>query len=114
MGGLQIVAASVSLCIICSLLYRPASVYHPQRDAILHLRKYMRQFLGKSRTKHKTVLDVLVRLKDRTVRLILVCGLLSSVCLYTPILVGVSQARQQAELSQTQLSLLQLMLGLAF
>ena len=112
--GLQIVALSVSLCIICSLLYRPASVYHPQRDAILHLRKYMRQFLGKSRYKHKTVLDVLVKLKDRTVRLILVCGLLSSVCLHTPILVGVSQARQAAQLSQTQLSLLQVLLGLAY
>ena len=112
--GLQLVALAVSLCIIFSLLYRPASVYHPQRDAILHLRKYMRQFLGKSRYKHKTVLDVLMKLKDRTVRLILVCGLLSSVCLYTPIFVGVSQARQAAELSQSELTILQLLLGLAY
>ena len=112
--GLQIVAASVSLCILCSLLYRPASVYHPQREAILHLRKYMRQFLGKSRYKPRSVLDVLRRLKDKTVRLVLLCGLLSSVCLYTPILVGVSQARQAAQLSQSQLGLLQLLLGLAF
>ena len=112
--GLQLVALAVSLCIIFSLLYRPASVYHPQRDAILHLRKYMRQFLGKSRYKHKSVLDLLGRLKDRTVRLVLVCGLLSSVCLHTPLLVGVSQARQEGDLSQTQLSLLQVLLGLLY
>ena len=112
--GLQVVALSVSLCILCSLLFRPASVYHPQREAILHLRKYMRQFLGKSRSKPKTVLDVLTRLKDRTVRLILACGFLSSVCLFTPIFIGVSQARQSGQLSQTELGLLQLLLGLAF
>ena len=111
--GLQIVAVSVSLSIILALLYRPASVYHPQRSAILHMRQYMRQMLGKSRYKQKTVRDVLNKLRNRTVRMILVCGFISSLCLHTPLLIGASQARQSGQ-SQMQILLLQSVLGLAF
>lgn len=36
--GLQIVTVLVSLSFFMGLLYRPASLYHPQRRAILHLK----------------------------------------------------------------------------
>lgn len=36
--GLQFVAVLVSLSFFMGLLYRPASLYHPQRRAILHLK----------------------------------------------------------------------------
>ena len=111
--GLQIISASVSLCIIPALLYRPASVYHPQRNAILHMRQYMRQVLGKARHRHKTVSDVLAKLKNRTVRMILLCGFISSLCLHTPLFIGATQARKSGR-SPQQIIILQLLLGLAY
>jgi hypothetical protein len=36
--GLQAVTGLVSLSFFMALLYRPASLYHPQRRAILHLK----------------------------------------------------------------------------
>lgn len=36
--GLQAVAGSMALSFFMGLLYRPASLYHPQRRAILHLK----------------------------------------------------------------------------
>ena len=37
-SGLQIVAALTSISFFVGLLYRPASLYHPQRRAIQHLK----------------------------------------------------------------------------
>lgn len=36
--GLQLVTVLVSLSFFMGLLYRPASLYHPQRRAIIHLK----------------------------------------------------------------------------
>lgn len=36
--GLQLVTGLMSLSFFMGLLYRPASLYHPQRRAILHIK----------------------------------------------------------------------------
>lgn len=44
--GLQAVAALMSLSFFMGLLYRPASLYHPQRRAILHLKNQRKKVNG--------------------------------------------------------------------
>jgi len=41
--GFQIMALVVSLCFFLGVLYRPASLYHPQRRAILHLKSLQKK-----------------------------------------------------------------------
>ena len=110
--GLQILSGVFSLCILTSLLLRPASVYHPQRRAILHMRQYMRAVLGKTqrRGERRSMRDLVTRLRHRSVRVVMISGCLSSVCLLTPVLIGSSLA----ELSHHQTLLLQLSLGCSY
>lgn len=42
-AGLQIIAGLCSISIFVGLLYRPASLYHPQRRAIQHLKNQRRK-----------------------------------------------------------------------
>lgn len=50
--GLQIVAALTALSFFMGLMYRPASLYHPQRRAIQHL-KNQRKKVSKNEEKKK-------------------------------------------------------------
>ena len=109
--GLQIISASVSLCIIPALLYRPASVYHPQRNAILHMRQYMRQILGKTRTKSRAATDLRSKLRHRSVRAVLAAASVSSIGLLCPLVTGASTGRE-AGMTEGQLVMLQVSLGL--
>ena len=111
--GLQTISACVSLCVLTSLVLRPASVYHPQRHAILHMRQYMRQVLGKTRYKKRTVMDTMTILRTRAVKVILISGMISAVGLYTPLLSGSSIARHSGY-TDTTLVWVQVGLGLAF
>lgn len=43
--GLQIVAALTSISFFVGLLYRPASLYHPQRRAIQHLKNQRKKVM---------------------------------------------------------------------
>ena len=45
--GLQIFAAIMSSIFVLSVLYRPASLYHPQRRAILHLKNQRKKIKEK-------------------------------------------------------------------
>ena len=111
--GLQITTGVVSVSVLTSLMLRPASVYHPQRHAILHMRHYMRQVLGKTRYKHKGILETLARCKTRTVRMLLVTGALSSIGLLTPLLIGPTLARW-SDVSETQVMLMHMLQGISF
>lgn len=97
--GLQMMSGLFTLTILTSLLLRPASVYHPQRHAILHMRQYMRQILGKSqRPQARSLRDTVARLvSNRSVRVVLVSGGLSSLCLLTPLLYGHTQWSLQSQ-----------------
>lgn len=43
--GLQAVTGLVSISFFMGLLYRPASLYHPQRRAILHLKNQRKKVI---------------------------------------------------------------------
>lgn len=48
--GLQAVTGLVSISFFMGLLYRPASLYHPQRRAILHLKNQRKKVIYDTRT----------------------------------------------------------------
>ena len=110
--GLQVMAGSLGgLCVLTSFLLRPASVYHPQRHAILHMRQYMRQILGKTRTKSRAHTDLRSKLRHRSVRAVLAAASVSSIGLLCPLVTGASHGRE-AGMSEGQLVMLQVGLGL--
>ena len=110
--GLQLMAGSLGgLCVLASLLLRPASVYHPQRHAILHMRQYMRQVLGKTRARSRSSTDLRSKLRHRSVRAVLAAASLSSVGLLCPLVTGASLGRETG-MTETQLVMLQVSLGL--
>ena len=110
--GLQVMAGSLGgLCVLTSLLLRPASVYHPQRHAILHMRQYMRQILGKTRTKSRAATDLRSKLRHRSVRAVLAAASVSSIGLLCPLVTGASIGRE-AGMTEGQLVMLQVSLGL--
>ena len=110
--GLQVMAGSLGvLCVLTSFLLRPASVYHPQRHAILHMRQYMRQILGKTRTKSRAHTDLRSKLRHRSVRAVLAAASVSSIGLLCPLVTGASLGRE-AGMSEGQLVMLQVSLGL--
>ena len=78
--GLQALAGLTTVSSLASLAYRPASLYHPQRQAILHLQSHMRlQKLGQPRLKPaRDCWPSFTLLASPTVRLLLLSSLLSS------------------------------------
>lgn len=50
--GLQIVAALTALSFFMGLMYRPASLYHPQRRAIQHLKNQRKKVAKRKRVLH--------------------------------------------------------------
>ena len=110
--GLQVTAGSVGgLCVLTSLLLRPASVYHPQRHAILHMRQYMRQILGKTRVKSRASADLRSKLRHRSVRAVLAAASVCSIGLLCPLITGASLGREDG-MTEGQLVMLQVSLGL--
>ena len=89
--GLQVIAASTSGLFFLGMFYRSASLYHPQRRAILHL-KDMSKKKGKDKAKvgNKPPYFDFATLKVRSLQVILVCTSLSSFGAYSPIIYFVS------------------------
>lgn len=54
--GLQIVAALTALSFFMGLMYRPASLYHPQRRAIQHLKNQRKKVSTKNILAHEGLL----------------------------------------------------------
>lgn len=68
------------------LFYRSATLYHPQRRAILHLKTQRRKVKEKNRsTKREKLIDTKT-LRSQTVRIILVSSAFSAFGIYIPIL----------------------------
>ncbi|KNC25389.1 hypothetical protein FF38_07564 [Lucilia cuprina] len=117
--GLQIVAALTSISFFVGLLYRPASLYHPQRRAIQHLknqRKKMRDHKNNNPPVEPNILKKLLQdisnLKSGTVKILLLTSAVAALGIYTPMFtMSLNAAKEGSDVQE--LVLLQTMLGMS-
>lgn len=83
--GLQAVTGVVFLTFILGTFYRSASLYHPQRRAILHLKNQKRKIKDKNKTDDRPPFFDFSTLKSKTVRILLVSTGISAFGINTPI-----------------------------
>ena len=93
--GLQQITGLLVTTFLLGTFYRSASLYHPQRRAILHLKTQKRKIKNKDKEKNKLQDDrppffEFTTLKSRTVRIILFSALVSHVGIYSPLFFLVS------------------------
>ena len=95
--GLQAMLSLTILAFFLGLFFRPASLYHPQRDAISHIKHQKEKVKGintkeklKQKKKASLLLDISF-MRNRSIRIFLVCSSISSLGIYTPLfyLVGI-------------------------
>ncbi|XP_076623740.1 uncharacterized protein LOC143343082 [Colletes latitarsis] len=110
--GLQAVTGVVFLTFILGTFYRSASLYHPQRRAILHLKNQKRKIKDKNKTDDRPPFFDFSTLKSKTVRILLVSTGISAFGINTPIFYLAHQAEEEG-LGDTVI-LLQAYLGLAW
>ena len=89
--GLQAISAILSSLFFVGMFYRSASLYHPQRRAILHL-KDMSKKKGKDKAKieNKPPYFDFSTLRLKSLQVILLCTFLTSFGAYSPIIYFVS------------------------
>ncbi|XP_046490646.1 monocarboxylate transporter 10 isoform X1 [Neodiprion pinetum] len=110
--GLQAVTGVVFLTFILGTFYRSASLYHPQRRAILHLKNQKRKIKDKNKVDDRPPFFDFSTLKSKTVRILLVSTGISAFGINTPIFYLAHQAEEEG-LGDTVV-LLQAYLGLAW
>jgi hypothetical protein len=93
--GLQVVAGLVAISFLMALFFRSASLYHPQRRAILHLKSQKRKIKIKEKDKKKLQEETpkfmdFKALKSKTVQILLCSISLGSFGLYAPFFYFVS------------------------
>ncbi|XP_046670500.1 LOW QUALITY PROTEIN: monocarboxylate transporter 2-like [Homalodisca vitripennis] len=110
--GLQLVTVTVFLTFFLGTFYRSASLYHPQRRAILHLKNQKRKIKDKNKTDDRPPFFDFSTLRSKTVRILLVSTGISAFGINTPIFYLAHQAEEDG-LGDTAL-LLQTYLGLAW
>ncbi|EDW64667.2 uncharacterized protein Dvir_GJ21180 [Drosophila virilis] len=117
--GLQIVAALTALSFFMGLMYRPASLYHPQRRAIQHL-KNQRKKLREKKPKLTQEVESPTRylfldissLKSVTVKILLMTSSVAAFGIYTPMfLMALNAAKEGSDVQE--LVLLQTFLGIS-
>lgn len=112
--GLQAVTGVLVLAFFLSAVYRSASLYHPQRRAILHLknqRRKVRPVKEKKGLKRPPLID-LSPLQSRPAKVLLLAAGLAAFGLYTPVFFLALQGFQEG-LEESALVLLQTFLGFA-
>ncbi|XP_012235173.1 monocarboxylate transporter 11-like [Linepithema humile] len=112
--GLQSVTGALSLAFFLGLIYRSASLYHPQRRAILHLknqRSKVKEKKSASKVPRQPLVD-LSPLGSRPVRMLMLAAGAAGFGLYTPAFYIALQGYQDG-LEASALVLLQTCLGLA-
>ena len=92
---MQAVTGVVFITFLLGTFYRSASLYHPQRRAILHLKSQKRKIKNKDKEKNKVQDDAppffdFTTLRSRTVQLLLGSIAIASVGMNTPIFYLVS------------------------
>ncbi|KAF5286025.1 hypothetical protein FQA39_LY16467 [Lamprigera yunnana] len=110
--GLQVVTGAVSITFILGTFYRSASLYHPQRRAILHIKNQKRKIKDKNKLEDKIPFFDFSTLKSKTVRILLASTGISAFGINTPIFYLAYQA--EAEGLGDSTVLLQMYLGLAW
>jgi ABC-type bacteriocin/lantibiotic exporter with double-glycine peptidase domain len=83
--GLQAVTGVVFLTFILGTFYRSASLYHPQRRAILHLKNQKRKIKDKNKADDRPPFFDFSTLKSKTVKILLVSTGISAFGINTPI-----------------------------
>ncbi|XP_045125232.1 monocarboxylate transporter 10-like isoform X3 [Portunus trituberculatus] len=111
--GLQAVTGVVFLTFLMGTFYRSASLYHPQRRAILHLKNQKRKIKEKNRQEDKPPFFDITTLKSKTVQILLLSIGLSSFGITSPIIYLAHQAEEQG-LGDSSVLLLQTYLGLGW
>ena len=96
--GLQALTGVITTLFVLGTFYRSASLYHPQRRAILHLKSQKRKIKSKDKEKNKSTVNEdttppffdFTTLKSRTVQILLVSTMVAGLGLYAPLLYMVS------------------------
>ena len=87
--GLQILTLLITVTFFLGMFYRSASLYHPQRRAIMHLKNQKRKIKMKKEDKSKLleekvpIIDFYV-LKSKTIKILLTSTAVTSLGLSTP------------------------------
>ena len=96
--GLQAMQALTILAFFLGIFFRSASLYHPQRDAISHIKHQKEKVKGinskeklKQKKKKSPLLDFSF-MKNRSIRIFLISSSISSLGIYTPLFYIVSIA----------------------
>ncbi|XP_063236171.1 monocarboxylate transporter 12-like [Bacillus rossius redtenbacheri] len=110
--GLQAVTGSVFLTFILGTFYRSASLYHPQRRAILHLKNQKRKIKDKNKVDDGPPFFDFTTLRSKTVRILLASTALTSFGVLTPVFYLAHQVEQEG-LGELAVPL-QVYLGLAW
>ncbi|XP_065225888.1 monocarboxylate transporter 10 isoform X3 [Planococcus citri] len=92
--GLQLITVTVFLTFFLATCYRSASLYHPQRRAILHLKNQKRKIKDKNKTDDKPPFIDYSTLKSKTVQILLLSTGISALGINTPIFHLAYQAEQ--------------------
>ncbi|KAJ8712329.1 hypothetical protein PYW07_005171 [Mythimna separata] len=110
--GLQAVTGVLVLAFFLSAVYRSASLYHPQRRAILHLKNQRRKVKEKKGLKRGGPIFDLSPLQSRPAKVLFLAAGLAAFGLYTPVFFLALQGFQEG-LEESALVLLQTFLGFA-
>ena len=106
--GLQILTLLITVTFFLGMFYRSASLYHPQRRAIMHLKNQKRKIKMKKEDKSKLleekvpIIDFYV-LKSKTIKILLTSTAVTSLGLSTPMfyLVIIEVAKKFREITNT-------------
>ncbi|XP_060524135.1 monocarboxylate transporter 2-like isoform X2 [Cylas formicarius] len=110
--GLQVVTGTISITSILGTFYRSASLYHPQRRAILHIKNQKRKIKDKNKLEDKGPFFDFSTLRSKTVRILLISTGISAFGINTPAFYLAYHA--QIEGLGNSAVLLQVYLGLAW
>ncbi|CAH0553346.1 unnamed protein product [Brassicogethes aeneus] len=110
--GLQVVTGAISVTFILGTFYRSASLYHPQRRAILHIKNQKRKIKDKNKIEDKVPFFDFSTLKSKTVRILLISTGISAFGINTPLFYLAYQAEVEGLGDSTVF--LQMYLGMAW
>ncbi|XP_013786839.1 monocarboxylate transporter 10-like [Limulus polyphemus] len=111
--GLQALTGIVFTTFFLGVCYRPASLYHPQRRAILHLKNQKRKIKDKTAPQEKSPFLDFSLLRTRTLQIVMLSSSLCSLGIYTPCFYMAIIADEEG-LENSSVLILQALLGLAF
>lgn len=111
--GLQAVTGVLFLAFVLGMCYRSASLYHPQRRAILHLKNQKRKVKDKNRAEDKPSYFDFTTVKTRTLQILMLSTAISALGIYTPIVYLALHCKQEG-LESSAILLLQTFIGFAF